>query len=178
MTFRSACLLSSVSAMSKGEDALSGVTELPFPMSSSALSPKTVWAPVLMPLPILPLSLLLVATPFFLQFKPWCFFFPLSVSKPDSQTSRLPLPDPPTALPKDRLWILNSELRTRPSWLLFTYTAPCTERGWCCDLYSVELGVLDPDLLLITSVQQTEHPRTSVAPCLKSNMSPGRRRIQ
>lgn len=70
MTFRSACLLSSVSAMSKGEDALSGVTELPFPMSSSALSPKTVWAPILMPLPILPLSLLLVATPFFLQFKP------------------------------------------------------------------------------------------------------------
>lgn len=45
MTFRSACLLSSVSAMSKGEDALSGVTELPFPMSSSGLSPKTVWAP-------------------------------------------------------------------------------------------------------------------------------------
>lgn len=53
--------------MHKGEHALFWVTGLPLPMSSSALSPKTAWVPILMPLPIPPLSLLLlVATPFFL----------------------------------------------------------------------------------------------------------------
>lgn len=70
MTFRSAVRCSPVSAKSKGlEAALSWVMGLPFPMSYSVRSPKTVWAPILKPLPSPPLPLLLlVATPFFLQF--------------------------------------------------------------------------------------------------------------
>lgn len=105
------------------------------------------------------------------------FSLPSAILKVGQRDLILLLPHPPlTALLKDWFCVLDSELRTRPSWFPSSYIVLGKERGWCHDSHSLDMGVLDPELRLINSVQENEPPQTSVSSCLKSDIPRGKPR--